>query len=105
MPGFDERLSQEKNIGPCSTVYEPGEGEHKVMSRLLRIGLRIVRRMVRRMDQQPMSYTVLDADLILLTLYNARFLHDRVAPFILLREDEKEMSDKSLWTRHYRVCV
>ena len=71
-----------------SGVYEPGEGEHKVMRRL------------RELDQDcpqdgpkdgPANHVIygLDADLILLTLYNARFLHEGSHVY-LLREDEKE---------------
>ena len=77
-----------------SGVYEPGEGEHKVMRRL------------RELDQDcpqdgpkdgPANHVIygLDADLILLTLYNARFLHEGSHVY-LLREDEKECQTNPL---------
>ena len=74
-----EKLCQD-NKWDCSTVHEPGEGEHKVMQRLRELT-----------EKAPESHVIygLDADLILLTLYNARFLHAE-SDIYLLREDDKE---------------
>lgn len=80
-----ERLSQ-THKWTCSTVHEPGEGEHKVMTRLR--GLE---------ETGPSTHVIygLDADLILLTLYNARFLHPESAVY-LLRENDKETETNPL---------
>lgn len=79
LSGALERLGAAEHW-TVSAVNEAGEGEHKVMRRIREVG-----------SAEAATHVIygLDADLILLTLYNARFLHAD-ADVYLLREDEKE---------------
>lgn len=86
------QLSQSKTNWTCSPVSEPGEGEHKIMERLR--GLK---------ETEPHTHVIygLDADLILLALYNSRYLHPDSSIYLMREEEDDSTSSENNVTFSY----